>query len=125
MLICEHGNPGNFASLKKITDFSDNLNKISNFFLKKTKIFEGSFEELRWMLRSFSKEASKNFEGSFEETSKKLRRKLRRKLGANFEVFEFLSSDIKMTHHLQSHLMRKTETSQQRRSFSFTKHNVQ
>jgi hypothetical protein len=113
------GNPGNFASLKKITDFSDNLNKISNFFLKKTKIFEGSFEELRRKLQSFSKEASKNFEGSFKETSKEAAKKTWR------EVFEFLSSDIKMTHHLQSHLMRKTETSHQSRSFSFTKHNVQ
>jgi hypothetical protein len=80
MLICEHGNPGNFASLKKITDFSDNLNKISNFFLKKTKIFEGSFEELRRKLRSFSKEASKNFEGSFEETSKEASKKTWREL---------------------------------------------
>jgi hypothetical protein len=96
--IAHHENPGNFASLKKITD---------GVFPRK--------------LQRALKEASKFFQGSFDE----LRRKLRRKLGANFKVFEFLSSDIKMTHNLQSHLMRKIETSQQCCSFSFTKHNVQ
>jgi hypothetical protein len=57
------GNPGNFASLKKITDFSNNLNKISNFFLKKKQ--------------RFSKEASKNFKGSFKVFPRKLRRTLK------------------------------------------------
>jgi hypothetical protein len=120
-------NPGNFASLKKIADFPIIWMKFLIFSLKKTKIFEGSFEVF-----CFSKEASKNFEETskklrrnFEETSKKLRKKLQWKLGTNFEVFEFLSSDIKMTHCLQSHLMRKTETSQQCHFFSFTKHTVQ
>jgi hypothetical protein len=69
----EHENPGNFASLKKITDFSNNLNKIFNFFLKK---------------RRFSKDASKNFEGSFEVFPRKLRRTSKeasKKLRRNFE----------------------------------------
>jgi hypothetical protein len=90
------GDPGNFASLKKKTEFSNNLNTIWKlFFPINSKVFDRSFEELRrnigksfeelrrnlrtfWtLLSNLRTKFKRTYEGKLRRTWQKLRRNLR------------------------------------------------